>query len=265
MKRLADAQARIPDPREALARELAHALALLARPKLDDEVAHEFRRSMKRARSVLGLMREVVGDAAYRRENRALRDAARALAPMRDAKVLREALARLGTRSRVPRAKPAATDGLVQILAETRARTASWPMPRAGWPALAAAIERLYRHGRRALRAAQERPTDRKLHESRKKVKRLGAVLEFLAPTGATGLKKAAKHAGAVAHDLGDDHDLALVARRLPAGRLPPGAQRKLAKRRRKLQKRALREAHRLYRAKPKKFMKRLSRAPLER
>ncbi|HWA36300.1 MAG TPA: CHAD domain-containing protein [Burkholderiales bacterium] len=248
----------IPDPGEALARELDHALALLARG-LDDEVAHEFRRSMKRARSLLGLMREEVGDAAYRRENRALRDAARALAPMRDARVLRQALARLGTRARVPRPKPASTVRLARVLAGTRARTAGWRMPRASWPALAAGIERLYRHGRRALRAAEEHPTDRNLHESRKQVKRLGAALAFLAPAGATRLKKAVQRADAVAHDLGDDHDLALVARRPPGGRLSPGVQRKLVERRRKLQERALREAHRLFRAKPNKFVTGLS------
>jgi CHAD domain-containing protein len=265
-QRLAEAEARIPDPRVALARELDRALALLARRRVDDKVAHDLRRSIKRARSLLGLLRDVVGEKAYARENRALRDAARNLAPMRDAKVVRETLAALGARASAPApGTPAPVAPLLQAVRGVRERTARWRMPRTKWPAVADGIRRIYRHARKALRAVDERPTDRNLHESRKDVKRLGIAVGFLAPTGAKRLKKVVKRADAVADDLGDDHDLALVAHRLPGGRLSAPVRRELAKRRRKLQERALRHARSLLRARPETFVRRLSRAPLKR
>lgn len=252
------------DPRAALAAELDRSLELLSQRPIDDEAAHEFRRSIKRARSILRLLRDVVGDDAYWRENRALRDAARALAPMRDAKVLREALEAMGQRARVRRAARAPVTPLVRTLEETRARTANWRMPREKWPPVADGIRRVYRKGRAALEAAEARPTDRNLHESRKQIKRLGAALEFLEATGAKRARKARRLADAAARDLGEDHDLALLARRPPGGPLPADVRRKLGKRRRKLQKRALREAERLFDAAPKKFVKRLARSPVK-
>lgn len=260
-QRLAKAEPRIPDPRTALAAELEHSIALLSRSPIDDDAAHELRRSIKRARSVLRLLREAVGDKAYERENRALRDAARALAPMRDAKVLRDALASLGAPARVPRTRPAPAKRVLRALLEAREHTANWRMPREKWPAVAAGIKRMYRHGRDALHAAEARPTDRNLHESRKEIKRLGAALEFLEPAGAKRVRKARRRADAAARDLGDDHDLALLARRPPGGRLPPALRTKVVKRRRKYQKRALKKARRLFGAKPGKFLKQLSRA----
>lgn len=259
-RRLAAAEENLPDPRAALAHELARARELLAAgERVDDASAHEFRRAMKRARALLRLMRDAVGDHAYERENRALRDAARVLGPMRDARVLREALAGLGKRAKVPKARPAAAAPLRETVSEAAARTADWRLPRPKWPLLAGGLERLYRHGRDAARAAEAQPTDRNLHESRKQVKRLGAALAFLAPAGVKRVKKLAKRADAVADDLGDDHDLAVLARRTP--RLAPGVRAKVRKRRRKLQKRALKAAGRLFRARPRKFLKRIARA----
>src|SRR5919197_2091003 len=57
-----------------------------------DEAAHDARKRTKKLRALLRLARPELGDKAYRRENRALRDAARLLSPVRDAWVLVEAL-----------------------------------------------------------------------------------------------------------------------------------------------------------------------------
>lgn len=53
-----------------------------------DDVAHDVRKRCKTVRALLRLIRDEVGKDVYRRENRALRDAARALSPVRDAAVL---------------------------------------------------------------------------------------------------------------------------------------------------------------------------------
>ncbi len=266
-KKLAAAEERLPDPHGALKSELEHARSILeVRRRLDDVAAHEFRRSMKRARALLRLLRDVVGERAYARENRTLRDAARVLGPMRDAQVLRKTLAEVGAhpaRDSLPRAQPAPVKPLLAALAGAKARTDNWRMPRAKWPALAAGIERLYRHGRYAVRTAEAQPTDRNLHESRKQIKRLGATLAFLEPVGVKKVKKLVKRADAVAENLGDDHDLALLGRRAGSYGLEPAVRARVRKRRRKLQKRALKKAGRLFRAKPKRFLKRLARAPI--
>src|SRR3954471_12662774 len=52
-----------------------------------DETVHEVRKSLKRLRALLRLLRHALGPDEYRRENRALRDTARPLGEVRDAKV----------------------------------------------------------------------------------------------------------------------------------------------------------------------------------
>src|SRR4029453_4660084 len=64
--------------------------ALDGRRPLTDETVHDARKRLKRARAGLRLLRAALGNRAYRRENRALRDAARPLSEARDAKVLVE-------------------------------------------------------------------------------------------------------------------------------------------------------------------------------
>ena len=59
-------------------------IALLALAGLSPDV-HTARKAMKRTRGLLRLVRGSIGEAAYRAENDALRDAARLLAPARDA------------------------------------------------------------------------------------------------------------------------------------------------------------------------------------
>ncbi|HKN40971.1 MAG TPA: CHAD domain-containing protein [Acidimicrobiia bacterium] len=67
--------------------------ALTGQAGLDpDEAAHDARKRAKKLRALLRLVRPELGDDVYRRENRALRDAARRLSPVRDAWVLVETL-----------------------------------------------------------------------------------------------------------------------------------------------------------------------------
>jgi len=53
---------------------------------ISDARAHDARKYLKRARAALRLLRANLGDATYHRENRALRDASRAISSLRDAK-----------------------------------------------------------------------------------------------------------------------------------------------------------------------------------
>ena len=71
------------------------ALKSLEPRKSDDRSVHEARKDLKRARAMLRLLREALGEATYKRENAAIRDAARPLSEVRDGRVLLDALSSL--------------------------------------------------------------------------------------------------------------------------------------------------------------------------
>lgn len=57
-----------------------------------DEAIHESRKAFKRVRALVCLARDALGDETYRRENETFRDAGRALASVRDARVMVDTL-----------------------------------------------------------------------------------------------------------------------------------------------------------------------------
>ena len=71
------------------------ARAALASEGLPDEQVHAGRKDIKRARAAVCLLRDAVGTRRFRKVNDALRDAAHALNPLRDAKVLTQTLQQL--------------------------------------------------------------------------------------------------------------------------------------------------------------------------
>src|SRR5262249_43493939 len=66
-----------------------------APPGPRDEAVHEARKSLKKIRAVLRLVRPAVGEKCYRRENTCFRDAGRPLTEVRDARILLETLDKL--------------------------------------------------------------------------------------------------------------------------------------------------------------------------
>jgi len=66
-----------------------------ARKGSRDEAVHEVRKSFKKVRAVLRLVRPEIGEKTYREENTCFRDAARPLTEVRDAKILIETLDKL--------------------------------------------------------------------------------------------------------------------------------------------------------------------------
>jgi CHAD domain-containing protein len=277
------------DPRGAVRGQLEQALkSLSGRKSLSDKSIHELRRELKRARAGLRLLRNAVGDRAYARENAALRDAARTFAPVRDAAVVVAALDRLLRKKKLDEFRPALRKlrGVLQeervrvkrelrnakgpeeaarAIEQAQARIAQWRVPRDVWPVVRAGLERVYRRGRKALAQAQTRPTDIALHESRKQMKYLDAALAFLEPAEARRAAKLTKKTDAAAEELGEDHDLAVLRSKIsqivPNRELTATIERK----RRKLQKKALKKASRLYRRKPNAFVVRLETSPAAR
>lgn len=253
--------------------------------RTDEELGtavHESRKSLKRLRALVRLVRTEIGDEAYRRENSTFRELGRVLSGSRDSQVLVGALdalverypAELGAaslaafRSRIVNAYE--EPRLAELEHELRAaedRLADWPIGRQGFRAVGSGVARAYSRGRRAYRRAKREPSAENLHEWRKRVKDLWYSLQILEEAEPKRMKKLAKTAHELSELLGEDHDLVLLEERAEAYRsdfpddASPMLLRVMAEQRRaKLQKRAFGVGSRLYRQPPAKFVKRVER-----
>jgi CHAD domain-containing protein len=156
-----------------------------------------------------------------------------------------------------------------------RGRVAAWNLPERDRLGLVESdLAKVYRQGRRRYRRALRADGDATaaMHEWRKRVKDLRYAYEMLGRRRSAGrLRALARRADALGELLGDEHDLAVLAQRLRAGtrREAPEAWRTgrstrkllldaIARRRRQLRRRALRDGERLYRATPKRFLRRV-------
>ena len=189
----------------------------------------------------------------------------------------------------------------IEDLLALRARASGWQPPRATeLGALEPALARIYSSGRkrmrRAARASGARSRGRAQHAWRKRVKDLRYAAEMLDRAGAreragAGRKgaarkarsqsafaaKVARRADDLGELLGEEHDLAVLAGHVRARRRAPGApgemgsgsrkalSKAIARRRRRLRARALREGARLYDRAPKSFVRRLRTAAVSR
>jgi CHAD domain-containing protein len=277
-------------------RRIARGQIELASDRLEnagDDVAepvHEARKSFKRMRAVVRLARDQVGDEIYRRENHAYRDTGRELSAARDAQVLGETLDALTRRyhreigddafaglrealdadAKAAHERIAADTGAVDevraALESARDRVATWPLPEDEDPSvLAPGFERIYKRGRRALKAARRDCSDDNLHELRKRAKDLWHAAQILRPTSAKRMKRLARRAHALSDLLGDDHDLAVLldAARERHRALRPGELALLrglvGRRRARLQRGALACGRRVYGPKPRAWTRRIA------
>lgn len=268
------------DAHAALCRELASAREALGAASLDDESVHAVRQALKRARAALRLLRDAIGEVRYARENARLRATARPLAKPRDAAVLARLLENVQSR-RAMRRDEELLVSLRGRLLQSRARrlarlrtseaitkmrrelhrslrqTARWRLAGDAGTATVAGVERMYRSGRRAMRSIAQRPSTERLHEWRKRAKYLAITLQLLHAAGVE-CGNAKTRAGRLAQLLGDDHDLALLAQALQRAGARRVAIRKVEKKRRDLQKRAMKLGHRIYKRSPDRFAARL-------
>jgi CHAD domain-containing protein len=250
-----------------------------------DTAVHESRKAFKRLRALVRVARDAVGDEAYRRENVAFRDAGRRLSATRDAAVMVETLddlteryrdelpndafsglrAALASEAAAASARLADDSGAVEevqgALEAARRRVAGWPLDDDGdLEMLEPGFERIYRRGRRALKAARKEAGTEQLHELRKRAKDLWHAAQILRPAAPKEMKKLARRAHALSDLAGDDHDLAVLraaARErhatLAAGELAL-LEGLVARRRRRLQRKALARGRRLYARKPRRL-----------
>jgi CHAD domain-containing protein len=250
---------------------------------------HETRKSLKRLRATARLTRHQLGDKAFRRDSRAFRDAGRSLSAARDSRVMLDTLAELVEHyPRVARSDglapfrrtllsrhansqrklrdTAASERALRELRAARDRVTAWPLSGESAAALAPGVEQIYRRGRQAYRATRKDPSTEHFHNLRKRAKDLwytGQIVESAAPDTFGPITDGAHELSDL---IGKDHDLALLAENAAARpeRFADGVSLEdfldlIARRRRKLQRRSLKVAARLYEQKPKKLVRALS------
>jgi len=256
---------------------------------LSDAAVHNARKQLKKGRADLRLLRKALGSQAYAYENAALRDVARPLTAVRDARALMDTLDTLMEHSEVQahaldldRVRLALRDEYCEVrqhvltegntiesleasLQAARARAKRWTLGRRGWSVLGTGLKRIYRNGREAFAVAQDDPSQEHLHEWRKQAKYLWHQLQVLQPIQPGQLTALADQAHTLANALGDDHDLAILAHKCleASDKFPDRATMHtladlIAHRRALLQEEAMALGHRLYEEKPRKFVGRL-------
>jgi len=263
--------------------------ALQGNQPLSDGAVHGARKQLKKGRADLRLLRKALGSQTYTYENTAVRDVARPLTAVRDARALMDTFNTLVEHSDVQahaldldRVRLALRNEYCEVrqrvlnegntleileasLQAARARAKRWPIRRRGWSVLGAGLKRVYRNGRDAFGVAQADPSQEHLHEWRKQVKYLWHQLQVLQPIQLGQLTALADQAHTLANALGDDHDLAILSHKFleQPDRFPDHATMHklaelIARRRALLQEQAMTLGYRLYEEKPRIFGARL-------
>jgi CHAD domain-containing protein len=251
------------------------------------KAVHSARKAVKRERSLLRLVRGSMPADQRRRENRALRNAARELSGARDAEAMRDTLsglaqryvgqlpertfevvgAELERRRDVARARLLSSRVGVQAVDEltaVRTRVGDWKLRRDGWDAFEDGLRGSYRDGRRAFAAARDTRSMHPWHEWRKRVKDLWYQQRFLGEIAGPVVAGHGKDAHLLADLLGDIHDLAVLRRTLKERFHAPvdsdGIIALIDHRVGQLQEEALCIGARVYAERPKAFVRRVRR-----
>ena len=269
-----------------------------ARDDLDDpsspqlgETVHETRKRFKRLRACVRLARDAIGEETYERENTAFRTAAQRISGPRDAQVMLETLDALIERfveqlpvgvaadlcRRLEQEKDAATaslrdgDGAIAATIVTvdhaLSRTTTWTFERDGFDALSPGLHRIYRRGRKAMKAARKDPSAENLHEWRKRVKDLWHATEIVGDARPKRLERFGKRAHKLSGLLGDHHDLHVLRAYLEAHpqcfedeRHQQALRAVLDRRSQRLCEKALARGRKLYKRKPTRFVREIER-----
>ena len=216
--------------------QIAQALESLKASPVSDETVHAARKELKKARATLRLLRDSLGDSTYKRENAVLRDAARPLSEVCDARVLLDTLDKL-VESSGPRARVLPLDGfkgalkrkvtdsrrrilewLASLEPQRRAlrkadeRAARWRVGHHGWNVIGTGLKRIYREGRKAFIVAPSRQFWQQTCTSGASRRNISwHQLQIPQPLWPGLIGELADQAHKLAELLGDDDDLAVL------------------------------------------------------
>lgn len=208
--------------RTAVQAELDHAMERLDGPLSDTDV-HEIRKHGKRIRAVMRLLRPAMGRARTRRLSRPVRDGARHLAPLRDARVMRDllqdfdaAVAR-SAREHLPDLPPpehreGARHAARAGYAEGQAQLDGLPWESVDREALREGLSLRWQAAARGWQAARTHDDAEVFHDWRKDIKALGYQVKLLRPIWPDTLPALADPLSALGDHLGQHHDAAVLA-----------------------------------------------------
>ena len=205
--------------------EVENAIRQFSNPKDLDEAVHEARKSIKRIRAVLRMLRPALGG-VYQSANSDLRKIGQQLSALRDSQALLEifddldASAFTTAREHLKRRRQeeaahfdaeATLPALVDALREVARQASGWAIDQAGLSLLSRGLARTVRRGRKAFRKAYEDPRPERFHEWRKRAKDFRYQLELLQKAWPEVLEGYASSARELESMLGDDHNLAVL------------------------------------------------------
>lgn len=214
-------------------KELAQGRCELTSQELgDDDRIHEFRRHLKRVRAILRLIRDGLGNQAYRSEDHRFSLLARQFSSVRDARACLDAFDSLGSsaeqsmsdseRSGLRSLLQVRLEHERQIVAEryqkasrdlrsARHRVTGWKIELTDDELVARGFGRVYAAGRQALKGVQEHPDRLSLHTLRKEATYLRNIVEILSPNRVSRLQETFAGLKSLAADAGKCLDLQLL------------------------------------------------------
>jgi CHAD domain-containing protein len=217
--------------RRLITGECEYALDLLSSDQADKhEAVHELRKSGKKIRSALRLIRDEIG--YYKQENAFFRDLMRHISDIRDAKANIETLDKLHAlyeAQLVDHTFRSVRDYLLDVLKDQETKVfdendtfihirgalekkldeiQGWPLDISGLKTVSAGIKRVYKRGRKACKKAGKTRSTPDLHEWRKRVKYLRYQIDILNRIWPGYMAALENELHDVSDWIGFDHDL---------------------------------------------------------
>jgi len=245
---------------------------------------HDTRRHLKKARAALRLAVGQVDQNTWKKEDRGLRKVAQLISEVRDAEVRLQTVRQLRQFAKGKKRSFRETEELLAFeLDSFLAAFSEWPEEAkhrltqaldhiGGWrldglssKQLRKCVQKTYKRGRDALKAAIEKPNTKKLHTFRKRAKELDYQLRILRPIAPAVFGELDDELKAIGRCLGQFHDLAFVAQRLVSIR--PARKRGdrilnslIDSRAKELEETAIALGERFYAERPRQFSRRIAR-----
>jgi CHAD domain-containing protein len=195
---------------------------------------HETRKHLKKARSALRLAAAKIDPDVWKREDRCLRKVGQLISEVRDAEVRLQTVRQLREFARGKKRSFRETEELLafeldsflaafsewpeeakQQLTQALDRIRAWPLDALRRKQLRKCVQKTYKRGRKALKAAIEKTSTKNLHTFRKRAKELWYQLRILRPLAPAVFRELNDELRTIGQYLGQVHDLAFVAERL--------------------------------------------------
>jgi CHAD domain-containing protein len=251
-----------------------------------DEAIHEARKSIKKVRAVLRLIKAKLGGVQAREDSR-LRNVGRRLSTFRDAFVIVETFDELKkkypgeagaglhsvrlalTKRRNQAAKTADIEAVLEdaaaVLGKAAKRAKDWPLQKNGYAAIGPGLEKSYRAGREALARVRKEPLPENYHDLRKRVKDHWYHVRLLENLWSRLMKASEKSLKDLETWLGNDHNLFVLRARLVAEPAFYGKQKDIElalelidRYQKELREQSLSLAERVFDEKPRDFTRRM-------